>query len=41
MPTDMENWKKKVTEVKLKSFNEPTFFGDEYIIGTAKSVGHY
>ena len=32
---------KKVTEVKLKSFNAPTFFGDKYIIGTARSVGHY
>ena len=32
---------KKVTEVKLKSFNWPTLFGDTYIIGTAGSVGHY
>ena len=38
----MENWReKKVTEVKLKTFNDPTFFGDKYIIGTARSVGHY
>ena len=36
----MNNWK-EVTEVKLKSFYEPTLFGDKYIIGTARSVGHY
>ena len=42
MPTDMENWKKKkVTEVKLKSFNERTFFDDRDIIETARSVSHY
>ena len=36
-------WKtgKKVTEVKLKSFNAPTFFADKYILGTDRSVGHY
>ena len=32
---------KKVKEVKLKSVNEATFFGDKYIIGTARSDGHY
>ena len=32
----MENWKKKkkVTEVKLKRFNKPTYFGDKYNKGT-------
>ena len=34
----METWGEKVTEVKHKSFNDPTFFGDKYIIGTARSV---
>ena len=39
-----QTWKtgeKKVTEVILKSFNEPNFFGDKYVIGTAETVGHY
>ena len=38
-----QKWKtgeKKVTEDKLQSLNEP-IFGDKYIIGTARSVGHY
>ena len=33
--------KKKVTEVKLKSFNVPTFLGDKYNIGTVRPVGQY
>ena len=41
MSTDIGNWRKKVTEVKLKSFNEPMFFGDKYIIGTARSTNCY
>ena len=38
-PSDLGHGK-KVTEVKLKNFNESTFC-DKYIIGTARSVGHY
>ena len=39
--TDMKTGEKKVTEVKLKSLNEPIFFSDKCIIGTARSDGHY
>ena len=37
----MKKLDKKFSQVNLGSLNAPTFFGDKYIIGTARSVGHY
>ena len=38
-----QTWKTgiNVTEVKLKSFNEPSFNGDRYSIGNVISVSHF